>query len=361
MKRLGIVGIITLAPVILGACLPLFNAEACTRMFWNTNGKAMLVGRNMDLDMDDQPVFYVFPRGISRDGGLIDDNKSATWTSQYGSIVVTALGHSDFSTEGVNEAGLAFHYLWLTPTQFEERDRGENRRAGVLEGRYGIYLLDNAATVGKALKLMHGTQLVQEDIAGKKFPLHIAMEDASGDSAVVEFVEDPITHKGHMHVYHGAKYNVLTNDPPFDQHFPNLSNYQYFGGDLPLPGDCNPSARFVRASAFLTTLNLSVINPAVKPDHVSAMFHAIRSMSEPFGAFQFFQGVPAPIPAWPTLWTLVYNLTNKRIYFSHNMARNNFWINMRKLSFTEGAPILMLDAKRPGLAGEVSKLLKPPQ
>lgn len=357
MKRSAFVGMITVAAVVLGAFLPVFDAAACTRMFWNTNGKVMLAGRNMDLDMDDLPVFYVFPKGIGRDGGLIDDNKSATWTSQYGSVVVTHLGHSTFSAEGVNEAELAFHSLWLTPTQFEGRERGENRRPAVLQGRYGMYLLDNAATVGEALKLMYATQLVQEEVeAGGhklKFPQHYALEDASGDSMVVEFIE------GKMIVYYGAEYNVLTNDPPFDQHITNLWHYRYFGGADPLPGDCNPKDRFVRASAFLSTLNLSVTNPAVKPDYLSAMFLAIRSMSEPFGVFQFFEGVPAPIPAWPTLWTLVYNLTKKKIYFSHNLVRNNFWIDMRKLDFTEGAPILMLDAKRRGLAREVSKLFKP--
>ncbi len=353
MKRLAAIVMLPVVVIILGAFLPVFDAEACTRMFWNTNGKAMLVGRNMDIDFDDQPVFYVFPKGISKDGGLIDDNKSASWTSQYGSVVVTALGHSDFSAEGVNEAGLAFHSLWLSPTQFEERERGPDRRPGVSQLRYGIYLLDNAATVGEALKLMYATQLVAGDVDGKKFPQHYALEDASGDSMVVEFIQ------GKMHVYYGAEYNVLTNDPPFDQHITNLWHYRYFGGADPLPGDCNPAARFVRASAFLSTLNLAVTNPAVRPDYASAMFLAIRSMSEPFGAFQFFEGVPAPVPAWPTLWSLVYNLTNKKIYFAHNIARNNYWIDMRKLDFTEGAPVLMLDAKRRGLAREVSKLFKP--
>ena len=49
MKRLAFVGMLPVAALILAAFVPFFNAEACTRMFWNTNGKAMLVGRNMDL------------------------------------------------------------------------------------------------------------------------------------------------------------------------------------------------------------------------------------------------------------------------------------------------------------------------
>ncbi len=351
MKRLAVVGIMTVAAIILAAFLPLFNAEACTRMFWNTNGKVLLVARNMDLDLDDQPVFHVFPKGIAKNGGDGVVNPK-TWTSKYGSVMVTNLGHSTFSAEGVNTAGLAFHSLWLTDTKYEARDI---EKPAVLQGRYGMYLLDNAATVFEALKLMYQTQLVQEVVAiegvDKKFPQHYALEDALGNSAVIEFI------KGQMIVYYGAQYNVLTNDPPFDEHIPNLWRYKYFGGTDPLPGDCNPMDRFVRASAFLSMLNDSFSNPAVKLNHVSAMFLAIRSMSEPFGAIQTIQGFA--LPAWPTLWTLVYNLTNKKIYFSHNIARNNFWIDMQKLNFSEGAPILYLKADRPGLTGEVSKLFKP--
>ena len=70
MKRLAFVGILAAAAIILAAFLPLANVEACTRMFWNTNGEVRLVGRNMDIDFDDQPVFYVFPKGISKNGGV---------------------------------------------------------------------------------------------------------------------------------------------------------------------------------------------------------------------------------------------------------------------------------------------------
>lgn len=348
MKRLAFVGILPVAAIILAAFLPLFNAEACTRMFWNTNSEVRLVARNMDIDFDDQPVFYVFPKGISKNGGV--DVNPATWTSKYGSLVVTHLGSSTFSTEGINTAGLSFHSLYLTPTQYEGRNYS---RPGVLQGRYGEYLLDNAATVSDALQLMYQTQLVGPEVINDKvLPQHYALEDASGDSAVIEFIG------GQMKVYHGAEYTVLTNDPPFDQQIPNLWRYQYFGGDLTLPGDLNPMDRFVRASAFVSTLSSAFTNQALKPNPISSMFTAIRALTEPFGAFQFFGD--APVPAWPTLWTAVSDLTNKAFYFSHNLARNNFWIDMRKLNFQEGAPIRSLKADRPDLAGEVSSLFTAP-
>jgi penicillin V acylase-like amidase (Ntn superfamily) len=347
MRRLAVVGILPVAAIILAAFLPLVNAEACTRMFWNTNGQVMLVGRNQDLDLDDKATFYVFPKGISKNGGCVNP---ATWTSKYGSLLVELWGSSTASNEGINTAGLSFHGLYLSPTQYENRDG----RPGVYMGRYGEYLLDNAATVGDALLLMYQTQLVPEVTAGKVWPNHLAIEDASGDSAVVEFIG------GEMNVYHGAEYTVLTNDPPFDQQITNLWHYQYFGGDDPLPGDCNPTARFVRASAFLSTLNSASSYAAIKTNPISTMFLAIRSMSEPFGALQFIPGLSSPMAAWPTLWTIVSDLTNKAVYFSHNIARNNFWIDMRKLNFSKGASVLSLKADRPDLTGEVSGLFKPP-
>lgn len=351
MKRLALVGILPVAALVLAAFLPLVNAEACTRMFWNTNGKALLVGRNMDFYLDDQPTFYVFPKGMSKNGRVANPAK---WTSQYGSLVVTGLGMSNFSAEGVNTAGLAFHYLWLTATQYENRDS----RPGVLNVSYGEYLLDNAATVLDALLLMYHTQVVPQAINGKDYTFHLALEDASGDAAIVEFVG------GQMKVYHGSEYTTLTNDPPLPQ-MPDLRTYQYFGGTLPLPGDNNALSRFVRASAFLATLDSAITDPtALKPDPVSIMFNAIRAITEPFGSFQFVGpgGVPGPtpIPAWPTTWTIVSDLTNKKVYFSHYIARNNFWIEMGKLNFQAGAQIRSLNAERPDLHGEVSALFSTP-
>jgi choloylglycine hydrolase len=74
-----------------------------------------------------------------------------------------------------------------------------------------------------------------------------------------------------------------------------------------------------------------------------------------------FFSASTPEAAWPTLWTAISDLTSKKFYFTHNLARNNFWIDMHKLNFQEGAPVRSLNAKIPFLAGEVSWLFKPAQ
>ena len=303
----------------------------------------MLVTRNMDLAVDDLATLYVFPKGITKNGYA--GTNSAVWTTRYGSVVVGS-GTPYYSSDGINTQGFAFHCLYLYGTEYETRDQ----RPGVSLGQYGEFLLDNAATVSQALDLMGQYQLVPEPLVGTIWPIHIAIEDASGDSAVIEFVNSQ------MKVYHGSTpTTVLTNEPTLDIQLQYLPYYLYFGNEIgyPLPGDVDPVSRFVRASAFLLTLP----KPSSLADAVSYLLSAIRCEVEPFGSV-----VPSPpgaSPGWPTLWTSLYDLTNKRIYFDHTVPRNNFWINMRKLNFSKGAPVLCLNAEKPGLTGEVSRLFKP--
>jgi penicillin V acylase-like amidase (Ntn superfamily) len=348
--RSSFISSLLLVGISLTVFLPFYHADASTRIYWNSNGEVvMLAARNMDLDRDDQPGIYAMPAGQSRTGGVNDN--PANWISKYGSVVIRHSGLANVCGEGINTQGLAFHYLYMAGSQYETRDS----RPGVDGGIYGQYLLDNAATVAEALALMSQTQLVPGWM-GTFYPCHIALEDAWGYSAVVEFVG------GQMNVYPRDFFDPwpysLTDAPPLNQQWDNLKLYKGFGGDLPWPGDVDSKSRFVRASAFLESLD----NPPyfdVDPDLISRLFSAIRAEATPFGAIEF-KNDGSEVSAWPTLWTSLFNLTNKAVYFSHTIARNTFWIDMGKLKLAPGAPVLYLKADRTDLFGEVSKLLSPP-
>jgi choloylglycine hydrolase len=272
----------------------------------------------------------------------VPDNP-AKWTSKYGSVITAFCGLIDsMCDEGINTQGLAFHYLVLRGSEYEERDS----RPGVDAGIYGQYLLDNAATVAEALALMAQTQLVIEPWDPRlMLPCHLALEDATGDSAVVEFIN------GQMKVYHGSNYTVLTNEPPLDVQLDNLKQYRKFGGTLPWPGDVQSTDRFVRASAYLSTLNSQPF-PSLHPNLVSRLFSAIRVAAPPFGS-------TTPDGPFPTIWTSVLDLTNRMIYFTDTIAKNNFSVDMGKLNFSTGAPEMYLAAYREDLFGEVSGLFRP--
>ncbi|MCX5887907.1 MAG: linear amide C-N hydrolase, partial [Deltaproteobacteria bacterium] len=214
------------------------------------------------------------------------------------------------------------------------------------------YLLDNAANVTEALKLMSQTQLVMKPKDPRLLlSCHVALEDAAGDSAVVEFIGGEFI-AGKMLVYHGSNYTVLTNAPPLKQQMDNLTRYRKFGGDLPWPGNVESTDRFVRASAFLSTLNSQPF-PPLHANLISRLFSAIRAVAPPFGSIAS-DGV-----SWPTIWTSLFDLTNKAIYFTDTIAKNNFWIDMGKLNFSPGTPEMYLEAYKPHLFGEVSRLFSP--
>src|ERR1700731_4885586 len=62
--------IATVAAAAAGAMwAPPQIAEACTRILWNKNKLAVVVGRTMDWPESTQPILTMLPRGMSRDGG----------------------------------------------------------------------------------------------------------------------------------------------------------------------------------------------------------------------------------------------------------------------------------------------------
>src|ERR1700679_2323693 len=77
-------------------------ADACSRVFSNDNGVAMVVGRTMDLYMDDHAALQVRPRALAGGGMLgANDPNPLRWTSKYGSVGIASLGQA--VSDGMNE------------------------------------------------------------------------------------------------------------------------------------------------------------------------------------------------------------------------------------------------------------------
>jgi len=204
LKNILWVGLLT---VIIGGIVWPPAAQACTRILWNNNKFAVVVARTMDWPESTEPILTVFPRGMKRNGGLLGETlvvteNPAQWTSKYGSLVTTVYGMG--TADGFNEQGLGMHMLYLHATDFGQRDES---KPGVQAGLWGQYLLDNAATVKEALALMDQIQPVMVELDGMKATVHLAIEDASGDSAILEYVNGKLT------VHHGAEQRPPTPPP----------------------------------------------------------------------------------------------------------------------------------------------------
>ena len=88
------------------------QVDACSRVLWNTNKLAVVVGRTMDWPESTQPILAVLPSGMKRDGGrtasaVIVKENPATWTSKYASLVTTLYGIG--RGDGLIERGLGGH------------------------------------------------------------------------------------------------------------------------------------------------------------------------------------------------------------------------------------------------------------
>ena len=328
--------------VILATCYS-FPAHACTRILWKPN-IAVLSARTMDLYESDTPSIEVYPRGIERDGNAGDN--SLKWKSKYGSVVIAANDYPKklkATTDGTNEKGLTVHLLTLDEAEYEQRDS----RPGLVDTLWLQYFLDNFSTVDEAVASLDKFQVISVKVLGMDWLLHVAIEDATGDSAIIEYV------KGKMVVYHGPQYQILTNEPSYDIQLENLKKYKFFGGTLSMPGDIDPISRFVRASSYLKTLP----QPKNDIEAIAYILGVLRTTCVPYGAISTFGS--NNLDSWSTRWITVTDLTKGIYYFSSTSSPNTLWVELKNLNLKEGAPIMMLDPQDITLSGEVSKAFHP--
>ncbi|WP_314252933.1 linear amide C-N hydrolase [Streptomyces sp. DSM 40907] len=321
----------------------------CTRILWNTNNHAVLAGRTMDWPESTEPVLTVFPRGLQRDGGILGDtavvgDNPLLWTSGLGSLVTTVYGAG--TADGINEAGLAAHLLYLDSTDLGPRDPG---RPGLQVALWIQYLLDSARTVQEALDLLGTCQLVPVEVRGFQASVHVALEDVSGDSAIIEYIA------GQRRVHHDRSYTIMTNEPSYEEQLRLLREkvraVQGLGHDrpsseVPLPGNVNAVDRFQRAAYFSSLLP----EPADDRQAVAAILAVTRNVSVPFGA-PYREG---RFKTYNTEYRTVCDLTGKRYFFELATSPNLLWAEIDRFDLSPGAPVMTLSPEGIDLVGNVS-------
>lgn len=319
----------------------------CTRIFWNDNTVAKTVSRCLDWAINDDPELRFFPRGEEHTGdplGATDAASAAptdrvahahTWTSRYASVGVTMWGQG--TIDGLNEKDLAAHTLYLDAD--EAVFAPEDDRPAVAHIQWAQYILDAYATVAEAIADLERVRIAAPRIRGQHMGGHMAIEDPSGDAAIIE----PIG--GRLVVHHGPEYTVMSNSPSLDQQLANRARYRGFGGNESLPGDIASLDRFVRASYFLKYLP----EPENVEQAVAGVFQLIQNVSVPYGA-PYTDG-----SVYPTWWHSAADLTNRTYYFESTRSPSVFWIDLDTLVDT-GTP-LRLNPRDVRLVGDETERL----
>lgn len=318
------------------------SAQPCSRVLWNDNGRAVLVGRNMDWFEDIRSNLWLLPRGMER-SGLAAENP-LRWISKYGSVSITA--YDVGTADGINERGLAGHMLFLPETSVGKRNP---ELPGLCLSLWVQYYLDQFATVAEAVaafeKQPYQLLMATEPTSGKQATVHIALNDATGDSAIIECIE------GEVKIYHDRSYTVMTNQPTFDKQLENLRQYRGFGGDRPLPGTHLPADRFVRGAYYLKNLP----KPQSDREAVAALMSVMRNVSAPFGVAD-----PERPNISTTIWRTISDLENRVLYYDGVFSPQVFWVDLKQLNFDAAQPVQKLTVvDNFNLHGNVSQEFRP--
>ncbi len=298
--------------------LPAIEAFACTTFFLKQDGNQVF-GRNYDWDVEEALIIAnkrgMFKRSYVRAEAT---GEAAAWRSKYGSVTFNQYGR-EFPTGGMNEAGLVVETMALSETRYPSPDRRPYLASSM---QWRQYLLDNFASVDEVIKSDADVRISHR---APGLGAHYLISDRKGNCAAVEFLE------GRMVVYTGHRLpvKVLTNDTYSE------SLYCWRKGMPPVFDPGRSMHRFIRASQMIANCKLE--------RNESAIDYAFTILKK--------------VGANRTVWSIVYDNINMKIYFrtkSHPKIRR---IDMQQFNYSCNWPVQILDINAVS-AGDVTRVFE---
>jgi choloylglycine hydrolase len=248
--------------ILLGSFGLNFKSFACTGLTVKTQDGYIIFTRSLEYAYFLDSHLTLIPRGYQFTGSAPNGNPGMKWTTKYRVMGLNMYG-MDMVTDGINEKGL-YSGIFLFPG-FAGYQKVSPEEYSKTLGSWELttWLLTSFGSVKEVKQGLSRIKIGNAVFKPQKivFPVHIMISDASGNSAVIEYV------KGELH-FHDNPLGVITNSPTFDWHLTNLRNYinltatdpaakEFFGYKLAplgegmgmkgLPGDYSPPSRFIKA------------------------------------------------------------------------------------------------------------------
>lgn len=270
-------------------------------------------GRNLDYEFAYHQTVTVTPRKFP-----FRFRRKDTMREHY-AMIGMAFVQEDYplyydatNEKGLSMAGLNFPGNAVYQSEAPEKDN-------ITPFEFIPWLLGQCATVGEAREKLARLNLLNEDFSPQLplSPLHWMIADRD-ECIVVESVRDGLK------VYDDPA-GVLTNNPCFDYHMTNLTNYMSLSpadpenlfsdklglapysrgmGGLGLPGDLSSASRFVKAA--FTRLNSR--SGTSESESLSQFFHILGSVAQQRGCCKVEHGYEY------TIYSSCCN-TDKGIYY----------------------------------------------
>ena len=216
-------------------------------------------GRTLDLEFSLDEKVVVIPRNFD-----FKFRYTKNLNSHYAIIGMATIKNAyPLLYDATNEYGLSIAALNFPQNAVYSKKSDFKPNVAVFE--FIPFILGSCKTVGEAVKLIENINIIGEDFDEnlKTTPLHWLISDKKSSITV-----EPL--KSGIKIYENSV-GVLTNNPPFDYHLTNLSNYMSLSAESPennfskelnlknysrgmgalgLPGDNSSASRFVRAAFF---------------------------------------------------------------------------------------------------------------
>lgn len=293
------------------------QAGACTRLVYQGKDKTILTARSMDWKYEMPTNLWILPSGMERKGEA--GPNSLTWKSKYGSVIAVSMDAG--TSDGMNEKGLVANALWLKESVYPTYKKGDHP---ISLSTWAQYMLDNFATVDEAVKALSAQPLV---VISATMPglnedanIHLALSDASGDSAIIEYVD------GIQVIYHSKEYQVLTNSPTYANQLAVNSYWKSVGALAMLPGTNRSSDRFARASFYVNAIPQDLKDFSA----VAAVSSVIRNASVPVGI-----STAQEPEISSTRWRTISDQKELIYYFDSVQSPNMISVDLKKIDFAK--------------------------
>ncbi len=246
--------------------------------------KDFYFGRNLDLEYNFGEKIVISPRDY-----LFELKNGSKLKTKYAIMgMATVVNSYPLYADAVNENGLCMAGLYFPGNAVYNKEIEQNINIASFE--LIPWVLGNFSNITELKKELNNLNIIDakfnENLPAAQLHWMISDED---ESIVLEQVEDGLK------IYDNP-FGVLTNNPPFDYHKINISNYMNLSCKYPenrftdkidldvfgqgismigLPGDVTPPARFVRA-AFNKSNSVECSN---ENGAISQFFHILDSVA----------------------------------------------------------------------------------
>jgi hypothetical protein len=246
------------------------NAYPCTTFVLRTE-KGLVFGRNLDW-ITGTGLVLTNPRNLAKVALVDPSERAIKWVSKFGSITFNQVGR-EMPYGGMNESGLIVEHMTLDETIYPLKDN----RYAIGAFQWIQFQLDNYSTV---IEVINSDTLLRIVDASSK--IHFLVSDRFGNVATLEFLNGKmICHTGKSLPVETLANSTYENSLDcFNKNGDTKSNRSLY----------NFCTAAKRIEGFKSLEGDSTIKPA---------FDLLGAVSQGLG----------------TKWSIVYDLTNMRIYF----------------------------------------------